>query len=359
MIEPMPFFHLSDSEFIKLEETSFAELRIQERADLQRLLCAQLDVIAPDCKLVTDEFGDWEDSQRRIDILAIDADGNLVVIELKRTKDGGHLELQALRYAAMVSTMSFEQVVAAHADYLRRSALAGDARADLLAFLGWEEPVTERFAADVRIVLVSADFSKEITTTVLWLNEHDLDVRCVRMCPYVFDGKTLLHVEQLIPLPEAAEYQVRVRQREEQRRANVASSTNRDFTKFDVTVGAQTEEQLNKRKALLAVVRALTASGVAPERIAPLTPKQTFLFASAEGTLSAADFRQMMERQPPFGRAFDARRWFCGDGELIHSGGRTYAVSNQWGVDTHDVMLRLTQAFPEVGVHVRVAETTE
>ncbi|MFG3689544.1 hypothetical protein [Micromonospora sp. NPDC047740] len=37
-----------------------------------------------------------------------------MVIELKRTDDGGHMELQALRYAAMVSAMSFDEVAAAY-----------------------------------------------------------------------------------------------------------------------------------------------------------------------------------------------------------------------------------------------------
>jgi hypothetical protein len=46
---------------------------------------------------------DWEDSSRSIDLLCIDKQANLVVIELKRTEDGGHMELQAIRYAAMVS----------------------------------------------------------------------------------------------------------------------------------------------------------------------------------------------------------------------------------------------------------------
>jgi RecB family endonuclease NucS len=46
------------------------------------------------CHLVAAEFGDWEDSRRRIDLLAIDKAANLVVIELKRTEDGGHMELE-------------------------------------------------------------------------------------------------------------------------------------------------------------------------------------------------------------------------------------------------------------------------
>jgi hypothetical protein len=34
------------------------------------------------------------------------------------------------------------------------------------------------------MVLASADFSKELTTAVLWLNERDLDIQCVRLKPY-------------------------------------------------------------------------------------------------------------------------------------------------------------------------------
>ena len=50
--------------------------------------------------VVAEEFGDWEESKRRIDLLGLDRDATLVVIELKRTDDGGHMELQAIRYAA-------------------------------------------------------------------------------------------------------------------------------------------------------------------------------------------------------------------------------------------------------------------
>jgi Protein of unknown function (DUF2924) len=33
-------------------------------------------------------------------------------------------------------------------------------------------------------VLASANFSKELTTAVLWLRDRDIDIRCVRLQPY-------------------------------------------------------------------------------------------------------------------------------------------------------------------------------
>src|SRR5215216_7838443 len=107
----MPIFEVTDDQFVPLQPTAFSSHGLRERGDLQRLLRDQVEIIAPDILVIGEEFGGWEDSKRRIDLLGIDRDANLVVIELKRTEDGGHMELQALRYAAMVSTLTFEQAI--------------------------------------------------------------------------------------------------------------------------------------------------------------------------------------------------------------------------------------------------------
>lgn len=166
--------------------------------------------------MLTEEFGDWEDSRRRIDLLAIDPQANLVVIELKRTNDGGHMELQAIRYASMISAMTFERAEQIHAEFLARlGEPAEEARTRMLTILGLEEPDEETFAPDVRIVLVSEDFGKELTTAVLWLRERDIDIRCVRLRPYQDGEQRLIDVQQIIPLPGANEYQVQLRQKEQ------------------------------------------------------------------------------------------------------------------------------------------------
>ena len=112
-------------------------------------------MISPDTLVVAEEFGQWDESRRRIDLLGLDRAANIVVIELKRTEDGGHMELQAIRYAAMVSTLTFEKVVDVFADYLRRIGQEVDARTSILEFLGWEGADEDLFAQDVRIVLAS------------------------------------------------------------------------------------------------------------------------------------------------------------------------------------------------------------
>ncbi|HYK16365.1 MAG TPA: hypothetical protein VEV37_00030 [Bryobacteraceae bacterium] len=116
------------------------------------------------------------------------------------------MDLQAIRYAAMVAAMSFPKAVEVHARYLSDNGRTDDAEAAMLQFLEWDVANEETFGQDVRIVMVSREFSKEITTSVLWLNDHDIDVRCVGLRPYAFDSRVLLDVQQIIPLPEADFY---------------------------------------------------------------------------------------------------------------------------------------------------------
>jgi hypothetical protein len=218
----MALYEITAESFNKIPETSFDVAGVRERLDLQRLLRKQIDVISPDTLVVAEEFGEWEESKRRIDLLGIDKDGNLVVIELKRTDDGGHMELQGLRYAAMVSTMTFDRVVETYGNYLARHGRSEDPKAAILDFLEWEEPDEDQFAQDVRIILASANFSKELTTAVMWLNERDLDIRCIRVIPYQDNGRVLIDVQQLIPLPEVTEYQVQIREKEHKGRKDRA-----------------------------------------------------------------------------------------------------------------------------------------
>lgn len=235
----MSLYEMGPNSFRPIAQASFAELQVRERGDLQRLLRTQIEVLGDDLYVLTEEFGDWEDSRRRIDLLAIDLQANLVAIELKRTNDGGHMDLQAIRYASMVSAMTFERAAQIHGEFLARiGEVAVEARERMLAFLGWDDADEENFAPDVRILLVSEDFGKELTTAVLWLRERDIDIRCVRLRPYLDGESRFVDVQQIIPLPEAQEYQVQLREKEQAGR-KVRAQQNDVFLKFWESVVAE------------------------------------------------------------------------------------------------------------------------
>lgn len=301
--------------------------------------------------VLAEEFGNWEESRRRIDLLCLDRKANLVVVELKRTEDGGHSDLQAIRYAAMVSKMEFAEAVAAHADYLRRRGSERDAETAILGFLDWAARDEGSFGGNVRVILAAADFSKEVTTTVLWLREQDIDVRCVRIKPYRLDESLLVDVEEIIPLPEAADYLERVRRKE---RAERESRTNeKDRTRFDVTVNGVVHESLPKNRAMLQVARGLIASGVHPDEIADAIGwKRKTLWRSCDGEHTEESFAAEILSNPEL--TLDPRRWFARDGELVSHNGRTYAMHSNWGgQETIDWLHMLADRWPNDGVEVR------
>ena len=124
--------------------------------------------------------------------------------------------------------------------------------------------------------------------------------------------------------------------------------------KFDITIGGVTEQNVNKRKAILTVVRGLTAANVSPDQIVKVIPERgDRFFVWTDGDVDEETFVAAVRRdRAQHGRPFDPARWFCREDELIHLNGRTYAVSNQWGTSTEDVVRRLIAAFPQAGIHV-------
>ena len=114
----MALFLVSQDKLEQVPDTSYSTEGVLERRHLQALLKAEISPLGDHLKVICEEFCDWEESSRRIDLLCIDKERRIVVVELKRTEDGGHMELQALRYAAMISTMTLEQAIAAHSRFL-------------------------------------------------------------------------------------------------------------------------------------------------------------------------------------------------------------------------------------------------
>jgi hypothetical protein len=347
----MPLYEIAGSGLAHHAPAAFAALGLRERDDLQRLLRDDIGVLGDELLVIAEEFGEWEDARRRIDLLALDGEGHLVVIELKRTEDGGHMELQALRYAAMVSSMDFEDVVRAYAAHQAklRPELDDDARASVVAFLGGgddEEPV---ISSEVRIVLISADFGRELTTTVLWLNRFDgLDIRCVQLVPYHVDGRVLLDIRQIVPLPEAADYQVRVRRKAQ--RTERARSDARDFTRYHVVVDGRELPDENKRKSMRLMVTNLVERGESPAAISAVLPPSHFksvggVFADAEALSTA------LQAEHPH---FDPGRWYLED--AFAEDGRTWVLSRMWGRDTEARLAALSEAFPDARVTYRRAD---
>jgi hypothetical protein len=350
----VPLYEMTDGGLEERPAAGFAELGIWERRDLQSRLRDDISVLDDDLLVIAEEFGEWEDARRRIDLLAIDRAGRLVVIELKRTESGGHMDLQALRYAAMISSMGFAEVVTTYAAHCatRRPGEDVDARGELIEFLdeadGDGEPA---IATDVRIVLVSADFGRELTTAVLWLNGFEgMDIRCVRIVPYPMDGKVLLDITQVIPLPETADYQVKLRRKEVARERARTTTGGRDLTKYHIIIDGEELPAQRKRHAVRTMVEALHQKGVALPEIKAVLPRGRKL-RQLDGihTPGEAVVTALVAQDPKV----DAARWFSSEAWIDEATDSTWVLFSQWGTDTLPALTAMVAAFPQATVTFR------
>jgi hypothetical protein len=208
-----------------------AELGLSERYDLQEWVLAEPRILGEQLLVITSEYAGFEDTLDRLDVLALDREGKLVVVELKRDRADANTDLQALKYASFCSTLTAEDVQQEYREFHNardNEELSPEEVADRFAEFLETDGVVEvgesgwaQFELDdrPRVMLAAGEFGTEVTSPVLWLNqEYGLDISCVRLSAYEQDGEYLVQGQRIIPVPEAEEYMTKRREKQEKQR---------------------------------------------------------------------------------------------------------------------------------------------
>jgi len=194
--------------FVQLGTPSLAAAAVSERYDLQEYISNSPEAffreLGQDLFLLGKEVPLSTTVPDRLDLLAVDRQGRLVVTELKR---GSHKlqHLQAISYAAMISSWSPDDIL---------GMLSEDRQAALEDFL---EEGTEGLNRQQRIILVAEAYDYALLASVEWLSErYGLDILCCRIA-LARDEQTAseyLVCTNVYPTPElASEAAVRGRTR--------------------------------------------------------------------------------------------------------------------------------------------------
>jgi hypothetical protein len=219
-------------QIVKLVPKTFAELHLLERFDIQEWIANSPEILGEDLLIIAKELK--LPSRIRIDRLAVDSKGNLVVIELKRDESDTAVEWQAIKYASYCSSFLPEDIFSYYAQYLESD--VDDAQRRIEEFLDEE---LDRLNQDQRIVLVAREFHPDVASAVLWLRDYEVDIKCVRFSPYV-DAQNDLFItpDIIIPLPEAKDYVERkeAKRREQKQTVATISSFSLEKGEFDVAV---------------------------------------------------------------------------------------------------------------------------
>lgn len=196
----------------KITEKTFSELGFKEREHLQEWIANNPSSLAnkeeEQLLIIQKEFDGFDDTRERLDLLAIDKQGNLVVIENKLDDSGRDVTWQALKYASYCSSLKKQQILEIYQDYLNKQRINENSEVKILEFLDNEDVQLNQ---NQRIIFVSANYRKEVTSTVMWLlSKYKLKIQCFKATPYVFGEQYFLNIEQIIPVKEAEDYTIKM-----------------------------------------------------------------------------------------------------------------------------------------------------
>lgn len=202
----------------KVNSASFQELKISERNHLQEWIANQPDVFGEELLIIQKEFDGFDDTKERLDLLALDKDGNLVIVENKLDDSGRDVVWQSIKYASYCSALSKTNILEIYQKYLSKINIQQDGKKNICDFLDKEEfeSVVLNNGSMQRIIMVAANFRKEVTSTVLWLMKHGINIKCFKATPFANNNEIYLSIEQIIPLPEAEELMIGIAEKERQ-----------------------------------------------------------------------------------------------------------------------------------------------
>src|SRR5580693_1803911 len=118
-----------------LKLRTFGDLGFSERKNLQEWIAKEPSCLGEELLVIQKEFSGFSDTHERLDILALDKQGSLVLIENKLDDTGRDVTWQALKYASYCSSLSKEHVRRIYQEFLDRTAPGSDARERIAEFL--------------------------------------------------------------------------------------------------------------------------------------------------------------------------------------------------------------------------------
>lgn len=201
-----------ENDIEQLEEVTFKSAGFTERKNLQEWIAKNPRSLGEDLLIIQKEFSGFDDTNERLDLLALDKKGNLVVIENKLDDTGRDVVWQSLKYASYCSSLTSQGIEDIFGDYLKKQGIKDNAKQLLEDFFEEYEDFKEKLNTgnSQRIIMVAAEFRKEVTSTALWLINFGLRLQCFKVTPYKLGQKFLLDFAQIIPIKEAEDYIIKV-----------------------------------------------------------------------------------------------------------------------------------------------------
>lgn len=196
-----------------LTKVKFKDYGLRERQHLQEWLAQEYKVFGgEEMLIIAKELAGFTDTNERLDLLALDKFGNVVIIENKLDDTGKNVTWQALKYASYCSTLTKANIIKIYQDYLDRQSQGKNAVESLSEFYEEEFEALDNFNIpnSQRIIFVANEYRKEVTSTIMWLLNYELRIQCYKVTPFALDDDLFLTLDQIIPQKDIEDYIIKM-----------------------------------------------------------------------------------------------------------------------------------------------------
>ncbi|MBP2025091.1 hypothetical protein J2Z71_000616 [Peptoniphilus stercorisuis] len=237
------------NEAISLSKKTFQELEFKERKHLQEWISKNTDILGERLLIIQKEFAGFDDTKERLDLLALDENGNLVIIENKLDDSGRDVVWQSLKYASYCSSLTKNDIKDIFQKYLDLQGKSDHSEKLICDFLDIEDfSEVELNSDDQRIIMIAANFRKEVTSTAMWLLDHNIKIKCIKVTPYELGGQILLDTEQIIPIIDAEDYLIKIANKKQEELINREKKQTRHTVRLDFWT--QVLQEMNEKSDL-------------------------------------------------------------------------------------------------------------
>ncbi|MBN3346149.1 hypothetical protein EXM98_02910 [Clostridium botulinum] len=211
-------------EDIEIENTNFKSLNLREE-HIEEFLRKNIEVIFQDETLLVVGKQVVNKENGRSDLTAVDENGNLVLIEIKRDVEDIRqrkeaFEFQAIRYAANYAKIKtpddladkiFVSYIEKYKDEFELGELTAYEKASRILndFLE-KNNALKTFNSKQRIILIASSFDKQTLSAAAWLIANDVDISCFKLSPMKIEDNYFIDINRILPPPALEDFYIEV-----------------------------------------------------------------------------------------------------------------------------------------------------
>ena len=174
------------------DESEFIEKELEDLLECNPSLILNKKILIIGRQITTD-------TQKRIDLLALDENGYLIVIELKRGYAPREMIAQVLDYSSWLNDLSERKIEEIARSYFEKNNLGYSSLADAFEKSFNKKPSLQ-FGGNIINVLFAQDFPTELLSATKYLYEKGVDIICIKFD--LFKSKETLYLNTNIVIGE-------------------------------------------------------------------------------------------------------------------------------------------------------------